>query len=184
MQIIAPGILEISMTNPFDPSYLAAASATLGPFAWAFLALQAAGIGAGLYLRFGRKDSNPLRKHLVSRLGLALLVVGGIGILLGVLRASDVAVFSQRYWFYLLLLVELGLAGYVAYYARSVYPRRLAAQQQASRGRGSARRSTLRTQSSSVTAGTNGRDHGDHAEPAHSSSRRESRQRRKRKQRR
>ncbi len=155
------------MTNPFDLSYLTDTSATLGPLAWAFLVLQATGASAGLYLLFGRKNRHSLRNNLLSHLGQALLVMGGIGILLGVLRAYDVAVFSQRYWFYLLLLLELGLAGYIAYYTRSGYPRQRAAQHQTSWGRGST-----------------GHDQSSHPESAHSSSRRASRQRRKRKQRR
>lgn len=169
------------MTNPFDPSYLGAASSILGPFAWAFLVLQAAGIVAGLYLLLGHKESNVVRKKLFARLGLALLVAGGIGIVLGVLRGNDVALFNRRYWFYLLLLAELGLAGYVVYFARTIYPRQLA-QSQASRGKSSAR-PALRTPSLQSQSSSNGRTHADHPESVSGSSRRESRQRRKRKRR-
>lgn len=110
------------MTNPFDLTYLTTASPLFGPLAWIFFAIQVLGLAAGVYLRFFRSERDALQRALVEQLGLALLVVGGIGTLLGLLRLGDVGIFSQRYWFYFLLLVELGLAGYIAYYLRVVYP--------------------------------------------------------------
>lgn len=170
------------MTNPFDLDYIMAASAAFGPFAWAFLILQAAGVGAGLYLLFIRSDQNTVRKTLLDRLGLIVISVGGIGILLGVLRANAIAMFDQRYWFYLLLLVELALAGYVVYYARTIYPQRLA-EKPPSRTGGSSRRSVTGATGSKKSPSTNGLDHPQVPSMTSSSSRRESRQRRKRKQR-
>lgn len=171
------------MTNPFDLDYILAASAALGPFAWTFLFLQAAGVGVGLYLRFIRSDRNTTRKLLLDRLGLLLIFMGGVGILLGVLRANAIAVFDRRYWFYLLLLVELGLAGYVVYYARTIYPRRLA-EKLPSRSRSSPHRSvTSVTSPRKPTSSANGLKHPPAPPVTSSSSRREARQRRKRKQR-
>jgi membrane protein implicated in regulation of membrane protease activity len=70
--------------------------------------------------------------------------MGSIGVFLAILRLANVAVFSQRYWFYLQLLVELGLAIYLVYYIRMVYPR-LLERSQASRPRGAVRRETARS---------------------------------------
>ncbi|MCG8350328.1 MAG: hypothetical protein MI924_21390 [Chloroflexales bacterium] len=134
------------MTNPFDITYLTTASPTFGLYAWAFFAFQVIGVGAGLYFAFGRArgEANRIRKNMFSQLGIALLVMGGIGVFLAVLRLANVAVFSQRYWFYLQLLVELGLAIYLVYYIRAVYPR-LLERSQAGRARGNARRETARS---------------------------------------
>lgn len=171
------------MTNPFDLAYLTA-SAALGPFGWAFLALQVLGIAAGLYLMFVRRDSNALRGRLLYRLGFSLLVVGGVGVLLGALRLGDVPVFNQRYWFYLLLLVELALAGYALYYARNVYPAQLA-HSSTSRGKAaSARRPVARTLPSQPgQTRQNGTTDATPVQPVQPSSRRGARRDRKRRNR-
>lgn len=173
------------MTNPLDPIYLAT-SAPFGPFAWIFFALQIAGVAGGVYLAFMRRDSNALRKTLLQRLGYALLVAGSIGVILGALRLGSVAVFTQRYWFYILLLVELGLSGYVTYYARFVYPGQLA-RSHTNRGKGSNRLPVPRSVSvpgSAQSRSTNGSGDEDHDETAVArGGRREARHRRKRKQR-
>jgi hypothetical protein len=116
------------MTNPFDPNYLATPSAQFGVFAWIFFALQVAGAVAGLYIWYIRTDSNPVRKALWRQLGIGLTVIGGVGVLVGMLRLGNVPFFNLRFWFYLLLLVEVALGIYVAYFARTSYPRLIAAQ--------------------------------------------------------
>lgn len=168
------------MTNPFDPNYLTAASPTFGPLAWVFFILQVVGVVAGLYFVFIQKDRNALRQSLLRQMGIALLAVGGIGVLLGGLRLADVAVFNQRYWFYLLLLVEVGLAAYVAYYVRSVYPAQLA-RSQAYRGKGGARREPAR--SLPAHSSQNGATDPVPPRPVATTGRRESRRERKRKNR-
>jgi hypothetical protein len=121
------------MQNPFDPNYLTTASAAFGPFAWIFFGLQLAATLWGLYILYVRADNNGVRRALWRQLGVALVVAGGIGLLLSVLRLANVPVLNQRYWFYIQLLVELALAGYVFYFARTSYPRLLAESQ--ARGR-------------------------------------------------
>ncbi|NJN67168.1 MAG: hypothetical protein HC884_10885 [Chloroflexaceae bacterium] len=111
------------MPNPFDLTYLTESSPVFGPFAWAFYVVQALGMAAGVYLSFAWKERNILRMQLARRLGLVLIALGSMGTLLGVLRLRDIAPFNQRYWFYLMLLADLLLAGYLVYYARVVYPR-------------------------------------------------------------
>jgi hypothetical protein len=110
------------MTNPFDPAYLTAVSSSFGPLAWVFFLFQIALLGAGIYIAFIRQVRDSFHRGLFSQLGIALMIAGGIGAILGVLRLFDVGVFNQRYWFYLHLAIELGLAGYIAYYLRVVYP--------------------------------------------------------------
>jgi hypothetical protein len=131
-----------------------------------------------------RRDSNLVRKVSLQWLGTALVVAGGIGVMLAMLRLSAIAPFTQRYWFYLLLALEIALAGYVTYYARMVYPKRLA-NSQTSRGKASTRPSARREVAAAPTRG-NGKAVA--AEPVEESAaarsgRREARQRRKRKQR-
>lgn len=175
------------MVNPFDPAYLVTPS-LFGPLEWLFFLLQIAGVGAGVYLLVVRKDSNALRKRLLDRLGAILAGVGGLGVVLGLLRLGLVGEFAKPYWFVALLLAELGLAGYVAYYVRFIYPRQLA-QSPTSRGKSSTRQPPARAQANPTQAasrGTNGALHDAHdaAEvdgSAGRGGRREARQRRKRK---
>src|SRR5262245_41066641 len=122
------------MTNPFDPNYLATPSAQFGLFAWLFFALQLAALLGGLYIIYIRSDSNVVRTALWRQLAIALLILGGVGLLLGVLRLLNTPVFNQRYWFYIQFLIELLLAAYVAYYSRTTYPR-LIAESQTNKGR-------------------------------------------------
>lgn len=142
------------MTNPFDPTYLTTASPTFGPFAGSFLGLQIASSATGLYLAFARRDNNQFRHKLVVQLGLALIVGGGCGLLLSGLRLANLPVFNQRYWFYLLLLLEAALAGYALFYARTIYPRQLA-QSQTVRGK-IASRQQKSTQVTPATQSPNG----------------------------
>jgi hypothetical protein len=113
------------MPNPLSPSYIIVASVAFGPFEWGFLLLQFIVAGMGVYFAFKRSDSNALRKQLVSKLGMALLIVGGIGIVVGGLRLGNVTAFAQPFWWYLVLVAEIAVAGYAAYYARVVYPSQL-----------------------------------------------------------
>jgi hypothetical protein len=117
------------MTNPFDPNYLATPSAQFGFLAWLFFALQIAGALAGLYIWYIRTDSNPVRRALWRQLGIGLTIVGGVGVLFALLRLADVPFFNRRFWFYLLLLLDVVLGIYVLYFARTSYPKLVAAAQ-------------------------------------------------------
>lgn len=103
-------------------SYLTTAAPTFGPLAWIFFIGQILGIGAGVYLYFMHRERNPARQSFARNLGIALLVLGGVGVVLGVLRLVNIAVMNLHLWFWIQLLVELVIAGYVAYYIRSVLP--------------------------------------------------------------
>jgi len=174
------------MTNPFELSYLTTASPVFGPLAWFFFALQIAGIVAGIYFAFVRRDpANALRRQLLQWVGYSLLVVGGLGVLFGVLRLNGVGIFAQRFWFYLVLLIELGLAAYIAYYARFRYRKQLA-QTHTRRGKAPAaptRRATTQPTQARASS-SNGHELDEEAEqPGARGGRREARQRRKRKNR-
>ncbi len=132
------------MPNPFDPSYVTIASVVFGPFEWVFFLLQFFVAGVGVYFAFMRSDSNALRKQLLSKLGTALLIVGGIGIIVGGLRLGNVAVFTQPFWFYIVLVAEIAVAGYAAYYARAIYPSQLR-NSQTSRGKSSSKQQVANT---------------------------------------
>jgi hypothetical protein len=169
------------MPNPFDPTYLTT-PALFGPVEWAFFLLQIAGVAGGIYLAYMRQDSNELRKKLLKQLGFALIAVGAVGVLLSFLRLNLVGIFGQPFWFLLLFAAELGLAIYVVYYARMVYPSQLA-QSRTKRGRASARQSTARAPAGQSRS-PNGESGEAHTETVgHRGGRREARHRRKRKSR-
>jgi 4-amino-4-deoxy-L-arabinose transferase-like glycosyltransferase len=102
--------------------YLTTAASTFGPLAWIFFIGQILGVGAGAYLYFMHTERNAARQTFMRQLGVALMVLGGVGVVLGALRLLNVPVLNQRLWFWIQFLVELGVAGYVFYYMRSVLP--------------------------------------------------------------
>jgi hypothetical protein len=172
------------MTNSFDPAaYLTSTTTQLGALAWILFLIQLVAIGVGVYLKFVRQDTKALRQRLLQNLGVALMGIGGVGVLLVALRVGSVAPFTQRYWLYMLAMVEAAFAGYVFYYARSVYPAQVAARV-ASRGKGSQRKATASAPQSSHTQPQNGSAHeSEPADSAASRSRRSARRERKRKHR-
>lgn len=105
-------------------SYLTTAAPQFGPLAWLFFIGQILGLGAGAYLYFMHTERNPARQTFMRQLGIALMILGGVGVLLGALRLLNVPTMNQRLWFWLQALVELGVAGYIFYYMRSILPGR------------------------------------------------------------
>jgi len=103
-------------------SYMTTAVSFFGPLAWSFFIGQILGVGAGAYLYFMHSERNSARQTFMRQLGLALMILGGVGVALGALRLVNVPVLNQRFWLWLQLMVELGVAGYVFYYMRSVLP--------------------------------------------------------------
>ena len=103
-------------------SYMTTAAPVFGPLAWIFFIGQILGVGAGAYLSFMHSERNPARQTFMRQLGLALMILGGVGVALGALRLLNVPVMNQRFWLWIQLLVELGVAGYVFYHMRSVLP--------------------------------------------------------------
>lgn len=102
--------------------YLTTAAPQFGPLAWIFFIGQILGVGAGAYLFFMHRERNPARQTFMRQLGIALMILGGVGVLLGALRLLNVPVMNQRLWFWIQGVIELGVAGYVVYYMRSVLP--------------------------------------------------------------
>jgi hypothetical protein len=103
-------------------SYLTTAEAQLGPLAWIFFVGQILGVGAGAYLYFMHTERNPARQTFMRQLGIALMILAGVGVLFGALRLLNLPPFTLRIWFWAQALVELGVAGYVIYYMRRVLP--------------------------------------------------------------
>jgi len=103
-------------------TYLTTTSAQLGTLGWLFFIAQILGLAAGAYLVFLHSERNAARAAFMRNLGIALLIVGGIGVLVGVLRMLNVPFFNQHLSFWIQAAIELVLAGYVVYYTRSVLP--------------------------------------------------------------
>ncbi|MCS6883430.1 MAG: hypothetical protein RMK84_13140 [Oscillochloridaceae bacterium] len=103
-------------------SYLTTPDPAFGPLAWTFFIIQILGVGAGAYLTFRHTERNPARQTFMRQLGIALMILGGVGVLIGALRLLNVPVFNQRIWFWIQALIEASVAGYVVYYMRSVLP--------------------------------------------------------------
>lgn len=95
---------------------------TLGSLAWTFFILQILGVAAGAYLRFMHTERNSARQMFMHQLGIALMIVFGAGVISGALRMFNVPIANQPIWFYVQAVVELGVAGYIFYYMRSVLP--------------------------------------------------------------
>lgn len=172
------------MSNPFDPAYLVEASSGLGWLAILFLVLQVALVGTGLSFMLRIQEIASLQRTLLRRLGILMVSCGGVGMLLFLLRVADIAPFTQRYWLYLLLLVEVACAAYVFYYARMIYPAQKAQQvAQGKRSRTTSRTSTAIPQQhqNGTQAGSTTTSTGESLEPMRT--RRTARRERKRKQR-
>ena len=133
-------------------SYFIDPSPYFGRLAWTFFTVQVLIALAGAYMAFAYNDRVQFRQSFFRNLGRGLLVVGVVGLILGALRLLNVPVLNQRVWFYIQLLIELGLAGYIFYYLRTIYPRQMA---QAKQSQAQApRRGAARQLAPQGTAGT------------------------------
>lgn len=103
-------------------SYLTTAAPQFGALAWTFFIAQILGVGAGAYLTFMHSERNLARQTFMRQLGVALMILGGVGVLLGAVRMLNVPVLNQRLWFWIQALIELGVAGYVFFYMSRVLP--------------------------------------------------------------
>jgi hypothetical protein len=120
-------------------AYLTTPTGAFGGLAWAFFVVEAVAALAGIYLVFLRQDTHPIRGAALRRLGLALLVLGGLGVLFGALRLAAVGPFTMPIWFYLVALLEVVLAAYALYYGLTNYPAQMADYEQSTRSAGSRR---------------------------------------------
>jgi hypothetical protein len=103
-------------------AYLTTAEPTLGSLGWLFFIFQLLGVAAGAYLTFAYTSRNSARYTFMRQLGIALLILCGVGIVLGVLRMLDVPFVNQRLWFWVQAIIQLGVVGYVIYYMRTILP--------------------------------------------------------------
>lgn len=162
--------------------YLVELSPTFGPYAWGFYVFQALLLVIGFYLYFLRKDGQPKRKRLLAKVGLILLAMGSIGTLFGVLRMQNIGGFAHRYWFYLLLLVDILIGIGLVWYLRRGFAELARSSSSASKPRPLPASRTSPSSSPRITSTARGQleSVGD-ASPQRS--RREARRERKRKQR-
>jgi hypothetical protein len=165
-----------------DPlTYLTTYAADFGVFEWVFFIAQIATAVAGAYLAFVRADADPLRKLSLQRLGYALLVLGVVGTLVGVLRLAGIELLTMPIWITIVTVLDAVLVVYALYYALSIYPVQQAAQAEANR-RGP-RRGAARAQPALQANGSNGTPSYSAPRPVATTTRRVSRRDRKRKSR-
>ncbi len=62
--------------------------------------------------------------RLMTRIAIAGMAVGGVGVVLTLARFLAIPVLSMRILLYLTIVAAVGLAIYLIYYTRRVYPRR------------------------------------------------------------
>lgn len=163
-----------------DPvTYLTTVTTDFGALEWVFFIAQIALAVAGLYLTFLRAEPHAIRRVVSRNFGYALLGLGTLGIILGMLRLAPVALFTMPIWFAVAIVLEAILAIYAVYYMLAVLPGRVAAYDETHRGRG-ARRNVVRPQ---PALQVNGMSPMSDPRPAATTTRRESRRDRKRKSR-
>ncbi len=137
-----------------DPvTYLTTFSSDFGALEWLYLVAQVVLAGAGVYLVFLRAEPHPVRRDASRTLGYALLAVGVLGLLFGILRLAPVQIFTMPIWFTIATVLELVLAIYAAYFLLSVLPGRVAAYDASNRKGG--RRGPSRPQPALQTNGAN-----------------------------
>jgi vacuolar-type H+-ATPase subunit I/STV1 len=156
--------------------YLTTPAGEIGGLEWGFLVAEGAAALIGVYLAFLRNDMHPIRGAALRRLGLALLALGGLGVIFAALRLAAIDPFNMPIWFVAVGVVELALAAFALFYWQTRYPAALAAYEQSARG--GVRRSAARPQPALQTNG-NGVAFSD-PRPLATTSRRGSRRDRKR----
>ena len=123
-----------------DPlTYLTTFSTNFGALEWVFFIAHIAVAGAGAYLAYFRTQPHPVRRSAQTLLGNALLILGAIGVLLGLLRLAGVSIFTMPIWFAIVTVLDVVLIAAAIYYALAVYPSRMAAYEEANRSRGGRR---------------------------------------------
>jgi hypothetical protein len=132
-------------------TYLTTSAAEFGGLEWGFLVVEAVVAVAGLYLAFLRNDGHPIRGAALRRLGLGMLLLGGLGLIVAVLRLAAIDPFRMPIWFVAIGLAELVLAAYALFYWQARYPAALDAYTQSLRS--TTRRSNSRPQAALQTNG-------------------------------
>ena len=123
-----------------DPlTYLTTFSPSFGALEWVFFIAQIAVAGAGAYLAFFRTQTHPIRRSAQTLLGNALLALGAVGVLIGLLRLTGVSIFTMPIWFAIVTVLDVVLIVAALYYGLAVYPARMAAYEEANRSRGGRR---------------------------------------------
>lgn len=102
--------------------YMTGSSAQLGTLGWLFFLLQLVGLTAGAYFVYAHTERNLARHTFMRQMGIALMMLGGVGLLAAVLRMFGVPMISQHIWFWVLFVVDLAAAGYITLYMRKVLP--------------------------------------------------------------
>jgi hypothetical protein len=131
------------VSNPFSWDYLTASvneMAVWGPFSIAYALVFALGLFVAVYLNWdshSRLKDRPLLYRTVQRGTWIAIVVFGIGLFFLLIRILQVSALNLhwRLWMYLSVLAAVLMFAYFWYYARTVYPRLVAAEEADARKR-------------------------------------------------
>lgn len=105
-----------------------------GPAEWVFFLTSIIVALGGVYLLFVHRDRLAERGNFLRQLGIGALISGLLGAVVGGLRLANIAL--AGFWFTIVTILFVLLIVYALYYATSVLPKRIAAAQALSRGRG------------------------------------------------
>ncbi len=120
-----------------DPIYFTTPTTNFGPAEWVFFLASFAVLCGGIFFGLLRTDQNALRLRALRQLGYAMLAVGAIGILIGLIRLVGVAI--APFWFTISTVLLLLVGAYGAYLALVQLPQQIAAAQAQNRARGAGR---------------------------------------------
>ncbi|MCS7001500.1 MAG: hypothetical protein NZ518_01500 [Dehalococcoidia bacterium] len=93
-------------------------------------AIVTTGLAAGVYAyvmmpKYQFRDDE-YHAMLARNIGQGLIWLCGAALFVITFRILDVGLFGMRLWLVIMLLIGLGLLGYLIYYFRTVYPERIA----------------------------------------------------------
>lgn len=125
--------------------YFIEADVPFGSISWAMLFVWAITLGVGMYLLLSYRDKNPIRTRFLQRVGLIEAILGGVGVVLLVLKLVGVDVLEWRLWGWLVALAWIGYTAYAAYVYNTRLPVQMATARPMRTTRAPAGRSGART---------------------------------------
>lgn len=116
-----------------------------GGISTAMALIWAVTLGIGIYLLRSYRDNNPIRTRFLQRVGLIEAILGGVGLVLLLLKLIGVDVLEWRLWGWLVALAWLGYTAYAIYAYTTRLPVQIATTRPMRTGRPQSGRGNART---------------------------------------